>query len=251
MKILIVEDETAAYVNLRRIISEIDPNAEMIGNTESVKQTVGKLQNASVLPDLIFMDIQLSDGSAFNIFGAVQVNVPIVFTTAYDQYAIEAFKVNCIDYLLKPVEANAVKRALEKYRNLSHRNLMQYLNLLPQLTSPSENFPEKILISMNDKLIPVALDSIACFYTTEEKTTAMLKDGKTYPYKRTLDNIIQSLNPVKFFRVNKQFILAKDSIQNITVHFDNRLLILLEINTPERIFVSKNRAAEFKQWITS
>jgi DNA-binding LytR/AlgR family response regulator len=251
MKILIAEDETAAYINLKKIISEIAPDAELIGNTESVKQTVGKLQNASVSPDLIFMDIHLSDGSAFNVFGAIQVNVPIVFTTAYDQYAIEAFKVNCIDYLLKPIEANAVKRALEKYRNLNHRSLMRYLNLLPQLTSPSEIFPEKILVSINDKLIPVALDNIACFYTADEKTIAILKDGKTYPYKRTLDNIIQSLNPAKFFRVNKQFVIAKDSIQNITVHFDNRLLILLETNTPERIFASKNKAAEFKQWITS
>ncbi|MDR1895868.1 MAG: LytTR family DNA-binding domain-containing protein [Prevotellaceae bacterium] len=249
MKVLIVEDETVAYTNLKKIISEIDSSIEVIGNTESVKQTVKRLQNSTDLPDLIFMDIQLSDGSAFNIFNFITIDIPVVFTTAYDEYAIEAFKVNSIDYLLKPIEVKEVKRALDKYKRLSKQDIARYLNLLPQLIN-ADKYPEKILVSIDNKLIPIAIKNIACFYTTEEKTIVILKDGTIYSYKRTLDNIIRSLNPQFFFRVNKQYIISKDSIENITIWLDSRLLINIGIETPERIFVSKNKASEFKQWMT-
>jgi DNA-binding LytR/AlgR family response regulator len=245
-----VEDETVAYSNLKKIILEIDPEIEVIGNTESVKQTVNKLQDTSNLPDLIFMDIHLSDGSAFNIFNVITVEIPVVFTTAYDKYAIEAFKVNSIDYLLKPIEAEEVRRALDKFKRLNRQDIVQYLSMLPQLIAPQDKYSQKILVPVNDKLIPISTDSISCFYTTNEKTTVILKGGKTYPYKRTLDSIIQTLNPQYFFRVNKQFVVSKGSIVNITIWFDNRLLITLDTETPERIFISKNKAAEFKQWMT-
>jgi DNA-binding LytR/AlgR family response regulator len=250
MKVLIVEDETAAYINLKKIISEIDPEIEIIGNTESIKQTVNKLQETSNPPDLIFMDIHLSDGSAFNIFNLIPVEIPVVFTTAYDEYAIEAFKVNSIDYLLKPIELREVKRALDKFKRLNKQDIAQYLSMLPQIMTPQDKYPEKILIPINDKLIPVSLDAISCFYTTDEKTMVILKGGKNYTYKKTLDSINQSLNPKHFLRVNKQHIVSKESIVNITIWFDSRLLITLDTETPERIFVSKNKAAEFKQWMT-
>ncbi|MDR0385298.1 MAG: LytTR family DNA-binding domain-containing protein [Prevotellaceae bacterium] len=250
MKVLIVEDETVAYTNLKKIITEIDPEIEIVGNTESVKQTVNKLQELSNVLDLIFMDIHLSDGSAFNIFGLTAVETPVIFTTAYDEYAIAAFRVNSIDYLLKPIEPEEVRRALEKFRRLNKHDIAQYLSTLPQLIPLQDKYPEKILIPVHDKLIPVSLDNISCFYTTDEKTTVILKGGKNYPYRKTLDSINQSLNPKYFLRVNKQHIVSKKSIVNITIWFDNRLLITLDTETPERIFVSKNKAAEFKQWMT-
>jgi DNA-binding LytR/AlgR family response regulator len=250
MKVLIVEDETVAYTNLKKIISEIDSTIEVVGNTESVRQTVAWLQLSPTLPDLIFMDIHLSDGSAFNIFNQITVETPIVFTTAYDEYAIAAFKVNSVDYLLKPIEVEAVRQALDKFHRVNRQDIFQYLTELPKLISSQEQYSHKILIPINDKLLPVALDSVSCFYTTNEKTTVILNDGKTYPYKRTLDSIIQSLNPRLFFRVNKQYIVSKQSVVNITIWFDSRLFITLNVETPERIFVSKNRAAEFKHWMT-
>jgi DNA-binding LytR/AlgR family response regulator len=251
MKVLIVEDETVAYTNLKKIISEIDPAIEVIGNTESVKQTVNKLQETSNLPDLIFMDIHLSDGSAFNIFNLITVEIPIIFTTAYDEYAIKAFKVNSVDYLLKPIELEEVRQALEKFKKYNKQDIAQYLGMLPQLISPQKDkYLEKILIPVNDKLIPISLNNISCFYNTNEKTTVILKGGKNYQYKKTLDSIIRSLNPKHFHRVNKQHIVSKESIVNITIWFDSRLLITLDTETPERIFVSKNKAAEFKQWMT-
>jgi DNA-binding LytR/AlgR family response regulator len=250
MKVLIVEDETVAYTNLKKIISEIDPDIEVVGNTESVKQTVNVLRDPTNILDLIFMDIHLSDGSAFNIFNLMTVEIPVVFTTAYDEYAIEAFKVNSIDYLLKPIEVEEVRRALDKFKRLNKQDISHYLSLLPQLMPSQDRYPEKILIPINDKLIPISLDDVSCFYTTDEKTTIIMKGGKSYPYRKTLDSINQSLNPKHFLRVNKQYIVSKQSIVNITIWFDSRLLITLNTETPERIFVSKNKAAEFKQWMT-
>lgn len=251
MKILIVEDETTAFSNLSKIFDEIEADVEIIGNTESVRQTVKFLRSVENLPDLIFMDIHLSDGSAFGIFNLADVNIPVIFTTAYDEYAIEAFKVNSIDYLLKPIEPEEVRRALDKYNRLNDNQLMQHLDSLSRIKTNQDNFPEKILVNRKDKLIPVSLNNISYFYTAEEKTSAILNNGETYNYKKTLDGIMQSLNPKNFFRINKQFIISKESIENITVCSDNRLQVSLRIETPERIFVSKNKASEFKQWIIS
>jgi DNA-binding LytR/AlgR family response regulator len=249
MRVLIVEDETSAYINLRKVLEEIDETIEIAENTESVKQTVTWMKN-NAAPDLIFMDIHLSDGSAFSIFNLITIDVPIVFTTAYDEYAIEAFKVNSIDYLMKPIEKSEVKRAIDKYRKLNEHDLIKYISQLAQLV-PSGKYPEKLLVPVNDKLIPAALNEVACFYTTDNSTQIILTDGRKFSYNKSLDSIITTLNPCLFFRANKQFVIAKKQISDITIWFDNRLLISLRVETPERIYISKNKAAQFKQWMTS
>ena len=235
MNILIVEDETAAYENLVDI------------NTESVTGTVQWLQS-NPLPDLIFMDIHLSDGSAFAIFDKIAVETPIVFTTAYDQYAIEAFRVNSIDYLLKPVKVGDIRHALDKYSKLTRQDLVQYLSQLTQLAAPPK-YQDRLLIPIKDKLIPVNLRDVSCFYTTDKNTFVYLKNGEKYPYSKTLEQIIATLDPAHFIRANKQFIVAKDSVTNITIWFDNRLLVTLDTEVPERMYISKNKASEFKSWI--
>lgn len=249
MRVLIVEDETAAYESLVEILREIDSNIEVLGNCESVVQTIDWLHNNQV-PDLIFMDIHLSDGSAFLIFEHTKVEIPIVFTTAYDQYAIEAFKVNSIDYLLKPIKSEELKRALHKFTKWSQTDVIQYLSRLTQL-APAPSYREKILIPIKDKLLPIDLREVSYFYTTEKSTHVHLRNGESYPYSKTLEQISALLNPTNFYRANKQYIIARDSVKNITVWFDNRLLISLDIDLPERIYVSKNRASEFKEWIVS
>ena len=249
MRVLIVEDETSAYINLKKILEEVDNTIEIAENTESVKQTVKWLEN-NIAPDLIFMDIHLSDGSAFNIFNLITVDAPIVFTTAYDEYAIKAFKVNSIDYLMKPIEKSEVKRALDKYRKLNGHDLVKYINQLSQLIPP-ERYPEKLLIPVNDKLIQVALNEVACFYTTDNSTQIILLDGQKFSYNKSLDSIVNTVDPSLFFRANKQFVIAKKHISDITIWFDNRLLISLMVETSERIYISKNKAALFKQWMIS
>ncbi|MCM1029916.1 MAG: LytTR family DNA-binding domain-containing protein [Oscillibacter sp.] len=247
MKVLIVEDETAAYENLADALHTIDATIEIAGNTESVEQTVRWLQQQPAV-DLIFMDIHLSDGSAFALFDRMRVDTPVVFTTAYDQYALDAFRVNSIDYLLKPIKPEELQRALDKFRRWVPADMLAYLSRLAGL-APKPAYKDKILVPFRDKLLPVGLDTVACFYTTNKNTLVCLKDGTQYVYAKTLEQISALLDPAHFIRANKQFIVARDSVREITIWFDSRLLVKLTVDTPEPIYVSKNRAPEFKTWL--
>lgn len=247
MRVLIVEDETAAAENLEYLLHKADPDIEVAANTESVEQTARWLSHNTV--DLIFMDIHLSDGSAFRLFDSVDVKTPIIFTTAYDQYALNAFKVNSIDYLLKPIKPSDLQRALDKFHRLSQPDISQYLARLNSLASKPK-FVSRLLVSDRDKIIPISVDNIACVYCTDRKTDIITNDGKSIRYNRPLDAIMSDLNPTKFIRANKQFIISRDAVADITVWFDNRLRVRLSVATPEEIYVAKNRVSEFKSWLT-
>lgn len=249
MKVLIVEDETAAYESLLQLLTEINPAIEVLANTESVSQTIQWL-DSHAHPDLIFMDIHLSDAAAFMIFEHVEIQVPIIFTTAYDAYALEAFKVNSIDYLLKPIKQSELERALDKFKRFSQHDISDYLSKLTQL-SASPRFQDKILIPVQDQLLPIAMQDVAFFYTSEKQTSVGLKDGRNLNYSRSLEHIFNSLNPLDFYRANKQFIIARNVVEHITIWFDSRLLVNLNREVPERIYISKNKAADFKEWLVS
>ena len=249
MNVLIVEDETAAYESLVEMLSSIDSTIKVLANCESVEQTV-KWLNHHPEPDLILMDIHLSDGSSFLIFDRIEVDTAIIFTTAYDEYAIDAFKQNSIDYLLKPIKQEELKRALDKFNKLSHHDVVDYLARLTQL-APKKQYKEKILVPIKDKLLPIALQAVSCFYTTDKNTAIYLRDGRSFPYASTLEQIYSTLNPAHFYRANKQFIIARESVNDITIWFDNRLLLTLDVEVPERIYVSKNKASDFKSWIVN
>lgn len=249
MKILIVEDETAAYDSLVEILHDIDPNIQIMGNTESVRQTIDWL-GSNPEPDLILMDIHLSDGSSFLIFESLEIETPIIFTTAYDEYAIEAFKVNSIDYLLKPIKTEELERAIQKFKKWTQPEMDEYLSRLVQLI-PTKRYKEKMLIPVKDKLLPIDLQEVSYFYTTEKNTNIYLKNGNSYPYSKTLEQIFSTLNPENFYRANKQYIIARSSVKNITIWFDSRLLLTLDIDVPERIYISKNKAADFKAWLVN
>ncbi len=247
MRVLIVEDETAAYENMVEALRAADPEIEIAGNTESVSQTEEWLR-ANPLPDLIFMDIHLSDGSAFLLFDRMTVETPVVFTTAYDQYALDAFRVNSIDYLLKPVKPDELRRALDKFHRWMPADMSGYLSRLMSL-APKPSYKDRLLIPFRDKLLPVSLADVSCFYTTNKQTLICLTDGTRYAYAKTLEQIMAMLNPSRFIRANKQHIVARDSVREITVWFDSRLLVKLYVETPEPIYISKNRATEFKAWM--
>lgn len=249
MKVLIVEDETAAYESLAHVLKEIDSEIQVLGNPESISQTIQWIDR-NTAPDLIFMDIHLSDGSAFMIFDHIEVETPIIFTTAYDQYAIEAFRVNSIDYLLKPIMRKELERALDKFKKWSRADIVKYLANVSQL-STTPRYQDKLLIPVKDKLLPVDLDQVSFFYTTDKNTTVGLKDGRTLGYSRTLDQIATTLNPENYYRANKQFIIARNAIDTITIWFDSRLLLTLNREIPERIYISKNKAANFKEWFVN
>ncbi|MCW3170670.1 response regulator [Chryseobacterium sp. 09-1422] len=168
MKVFIVEDETAAFENLKDMLTKVNPQIVITGNTESIVQTVNWLQKNPV-PDLIFLDIHLSDGSAFSIFDILPVEIPIIFTTAYDEYAIEAFKVNSIDYILKPLKETDLVRALNKFNKLGAADRYAQIEQINTI-SPQLRYRDKLLMPNNDQLIPVNVYDISCFYTTDKRT---------------------------------------------------------------------------------
>ena len=251
MKVLIIEDETAASENLIAMLQEIDGEIEVQKVLESVQQTVRWL-SSNPAPDLIFMDIHLSDGSAFTLFQEIDVTVPIVFTTAYDQYALEAFTVNSIDYLLKPIKTSELERALDKFKRWTSNDVMDYLQRMMKMKPAcTSEYTSSLLVPVKDKLVPVSMDDVACIYSTDRKTQIYTKSGQMMLYNRSLDSIIVGLNPSRFFRANKQYIVARDCVKDIVVWFDSRLLVNMPIELPEPLFVSKNKAAEFKNWMTT
>jgi two-component system response regulator LytT len=249
MKVLIVEDETAAYESIVAILEEIDPDTQIAGNTEGVSQTVNWLKT-NPAPDLILMDIHLSDGSAFLIFDYIDVEVPIIFTTAYDEYAIEAFKVNSIDYLLKPIKTSDLQRALAKFSKWSPTDVVTYLSKMSAL-SPPKRYKDKLLIAIKDKLLPVEVNQVSYCYTSDKATLICLADGTQFTYQSTLDQIFSSLDPADFYRANKQYIVSRNHVKNITIWFDSRLLLTLDTVVPEPIYISKNKAADFKTWVVN
>ena len=247
MRVLIVEDETAAVDNLEYLLRKVDRAIEIAAVTESVEQTQQWLMQNHA--DLIFMDIHLSDGSAFSLFDRIEVSTPIIFTTAYDQYALDAFKVNSIDYLLKPIKQTDLERALEKFKRLTASDLNSYISRINQLVEKPK-YQSRILITLKDKIIPLAVDDIACIYSTDRKTEIITTAEATYTYNKPLDTMIKNLDPTVFFRANKQFIINRNHIADITVWFDSRLRLRLTAETPEDIYIAKNRASEFKSWLT-
>ena len=248
MKALLIEDETAAARNLAAVLREVAPGVQIVATLESVAESIEWLRS-NPQPDLLFMDIHLADGDSFRIFGAVEVTAPVIFTTAYDRYALEAFKVSSIDYLLKPINADDVWRALEKLRRLTSGERLDYGSRVRSLAAQRQE--EVFLVRVRDRIIPLQRDRIAYCYTSNEKVTACDFDGETYPLDKTLE-ALQALLPERdFFRANRQFIVARRAVKEIAVWFGSRLALHLTVGTPERIVISKARVPEFKAWLTS
>ena len=249
MKTLIIEDETAAALNLKRMLAAADPQVEVLAVLDTVLDSVEWFRN-NEQPDLVFMDIHLADGQAFNIFERVEVTAPIVFATAYDRYALDAFKVNSIDYLLKPIKTADLQRALDKFKRLTQSERREYSRRVNEALSSSAQTMQAFLIPQRDKLIPLEIEKIAYCYTSSEKVEAVTYEGTTLPLDRSLDQLCAVLPAHDFFRANRQFIVARSAIVDISVWFGSRVMLNLNVATPERIVVSKVRTPEFKRWFT-
>lgn len=247
LRALIIEDETAAAVNLRAVLRETAPDVEVTGVLESVAESVEYFRNHPQ-PDLLFMDIHLADGDSFRIFDEVEIAAPVIFTTAYDRYALEAFKVNSIDYLLKPLKSADVQRALEKLRRLTGSESRAYGARVKAMAAERQ---ETFLVHVRDRIIPLHRDKIAYCYTSDEKVTACGFDGEIYPLDRTLEALQALLPEADFFRANRQFIVARRAVRDIAVWFGSRLSLALQVETPERIVIPKARVPEFKAWLTA
>lgn len=195
MKALIIEDETAAATNLKSLLREIDPSVEIVDVIDTVVDSIGWIR-ANPLPDIVFMDIHLADGQAFKIFEQVDIPCPIVFTTAYDRYALDAFKVNSIDYILKPIKKQELERAFEKFKRLSGREKAEYVEQTQRyLSARAQSF----LIPFRDKLVPLTPDEIAYCYTADEKVSVVTFDGRSLPMDKPLDTLIALLPERDFY----------------------------------------------------
>lgn len=251
MNVLIIEDETAAAVNLKSILRSVMPDCNVIDVLESIEESVDFFNDKSQpTPDLVFMDIHLADGESFRIFDSVDIQAPIIFTTAYDEYALRAFKVNSIDYILKPIKAEDLRHAIDKFTLLSGMERNDYKSRVNTMIESSKRDSQRVfLVHYKDKIIPLSIDDVAFFYTSNEKVSAHTYSGERYVIDRTLE-VLQSLLPDdEFFRANRQFIVARKAVKDIAVWFGSRLSLNLSIETPEKIIISKARVPEFKQWL--
>lgn len=245
MKALIIEDESIAAQALESLIKETNPEIEIQAVLQTIEETVEWFEENS-MPDLVFMDIHLADGSSFAIFEKVEITCPIIFTTAYDEYALKAFEVNSIDYLLKPINKADLERAMNKYKTLAPKPSLD--GLLEQMGGLRKKYKSCFLIPERDKLIPLATSNIAYIYIDTKTVKAIAMDGHTYYLNQTLDEIMAQLDPEQFFRANRQFIISRWSVKDMTVWFGNKLAVNLIVPTPEKIIVSKARVGEFKTW---
>ena len=248
MKAIIIEDETAALSSLKAVLQQNSVvEIEVIAELESIEDSVEWFQ-CSLQPDLIFMDIHLADGLAFKIFEQVDIVAPVVFTTAYDEYALEAFRVSSIDYLLKPVTLSSLEHALNKFFLFNPAEREEHNQ---RTNSAIKNRCEvrKLLIMLADKFYPLSIDDIYYFYTAREKVTAYTFDGKKHPVDRTLDTLGEQLDQRFFFRANRQFIISRKSIRDVNLWLGNRLSVNLLLPVPERIIISKVKTPIFKKWL--
>ena len=248
MNVLIIEDEILASKQLKQVLDEVG-GFTLLATLDSIRGAVTWFEK-NQQPDILFLDIHLSDGSAFEIFKHVKVTCPILFTTAYDEYALKAFKVNSIDYLLKPIEASDVRGALRKLGELSANGMMQkVVNSLINSFSKSSKYRKHFLIPVKgDKLLPVQTADLACFYIDSGTIKAVTYEGKLYSMDYTLDTLAELLDPEYFFRANRQYIISRKAIKDMDLWFNSRLSVNLHVSVPDKIVISRGRIQEFRTW---
>ncbi len=253
MKALIIEDELIAGQNLQRLISQLADDIQVIAILQSVEESI-EWFSINPNPDVVFMDIHLADGSAFSIFEKATISCPVIFTTAYDEYALKAFEVNSIDYLLKPINHKNLERSILKLRNLltlKNDNTDMISNVLAAFKQSKIVYKSNFLIPYKDKFIPLAIQKVACFYSENKMAKIITEDNQTYNIDSSLEDLYTQLDPALFFRANRQYIVSHKAIKDISIWFGSKVSINLLINVPEKIIVSKARVTEFKTWYTT
>jgi DNA-binding LytR/AlgR family response regulator len=256
MNIFIIEDEDLAVKKLQKTLHSVDPSIKILGSSDSIAGSVDWLLNHEQ-PDLILMDIELSDGQSFEIFNRFDVKSPVIFTTSYDEYALKAFKVNSIDYLLKPIQKEDLEAALSKFKNLKQTysnasestiNINQLMNAFRQ-TIQNKEYRKRFLVKHVQKLISIDVDQIAYFYSDDRINFFKTFDDKKYVIDYTIDEIENMIDPQHFFRINRAFIISIKSIDQINDYFGNRLILHLKPKIDKEALVSREKVSEFKTWM--
>ena len=251
MKILIIEDEQPAAQQLKKMLTQADPSVSVIEILDSVESSVKWLQTFPA-PDAIFMDIQIADGLSFDIFNHVNIQSPVVFTTAFDQYAIKAFKVNAVDYLLKPIDEDELGEVLDKLKKkkaetIPFDNGLFLKNLLQDF--PKKDYKQRFLIKNGQNLTSIDVSDIAYFFSEDGINQFYVFSNKKHIVENTLDELETMLNPKDFFRINRKLIVSIKAIQKISPHFNSRLKLSLTPQYRDEILVARERVSDFKAWL--
>ena len=249
MKVVIIEDEALAAQRLKKMIAAYDPGIEVVTELESVEESVQWFKH-NPDPDLIFLDIHLEDDLSFAIFEKVSISSPIIFTTAFDEYAIKAFKLKSIDYLLKPIIQEELNAALKKYSEMIRGQIMHTdLNVLYEMiTRKTPKYRERFSVAYGQKIKSFSVEDIAYFISNEGSTSACLHDAKSYPVDESLEKLTNYLDPADFFRINRQLLIKLDSITNVHIYPKSRLKIELRPDPGFDVFVSIDKVVPFKEW---
>jgi DNA-binding LytR/AlgR family response regulator len=256
MNVLIIEDESATARRLQKLLLEINPSIQVLAVLESISQTVNWLTMHGE-PDLMFMDVNLSDGLSFGIFKEIEVNCPVIFTTAYDQYAIQAFKVNSIDYLLKPVIKDNLAESLSKYNKLKQKegdakidiSRLDVGKLALVLGLQKPDYMKRLIVRYGEVIKAIEIKDVAYFYSDEKIVFMTLKEGKTYPVDFTLDHLEMRIDPDMFFRINRKFLIGYHSIEKMISYSKSRIKITLNPTCLLEVISSTERSGEFKEWL--
>lgn len=249
MNVVIFEDETYAADHLERMLLQLEPDIRILAKISTIRKGVEWLRNNTC--DLIFLDINLADGSCFEIFKFVQVNTPVIFTTAYLEYALKAFEINSVDYLLKPITIHKLKTSLEKFHQIHNPNKMiQNLSeMISKMANPETAYRERFSVEMGDKIKTVDVENIAYFFSMDKNTYFRDFNGHLFNSELSLDKISDTLNPKLFFRVNRNYIIQLKAVSGMHVMSNRAIKITLTPETTEEVMVSIARLGEFKQWL--
>lgn len=251
MQILILEDEEQALIRLQKLVTEVVTRANIVGTISSVASAVEWFQ-AHAMPDVVFMDIQLADGNSFQLFNKVKITCPVIFTTAYESYALQAFKVNSVDYLLKPIDKAEVKRAIDKLKLLqgSRSMVTDYNEILKSIQQPEKKYKDRFIIKIGDTIKSLNIADVAYFYTENKTNFVITNEGKRYPVDYNLDQLEEMINPKNFFRINRQFIIGHHAIEEMKAHTRARIIVRLNPPTKLDTVVALDRAHDFRKWLS-
>ncbi|UFH51832.1 LytTR family DNA-binding domain-containing protein [Spirosoma sp. KNUC1025] len=258
MNALIVEDEELAVRKLKKLLQEVSPTLAVLGVTASIEDTVAWLEDRRESgqpdPDLIFLDIELADGQSFEIFERTPVRSTVIFTTSYDEYALQAFKVNSIDYLLKPVQREDLQRSLKKYEDLLGQSVeapaLKIEKLLQQLQGQApRNYRQRFLVRQGQRMLSVEVGDIAYFYTDERYSFFAMHSGQKFLVDYTLDELADALDPNRFFRINRGVLVTHQAVEQMQPYFGNRLALSLRPVFDKEALVSREKVSDFKQWM--
>lgn len=255
MNILIVEDEELAVKKLKKTLLSVDASAVVVGEVDSIQNTITWLRNHPS-PDVILMDIELADGQSFEVFNQVQVKSPVIFITSYDEYALKAFKVNSVDYLLKPVQKEDLQAALEKLQQMkkiytTESSSISIDDLVKQLQQKLQNkeYRKRFLVKQGQKLVSVEMEDIAYFFSEGRLNFFKTNDNKKFVVDYTMDELDDMLNPDEYFRINRSFFISVNSVGQIHDYFGNRLLLHLKPESDKEVIVSREKVSDFKNWL--